>query len=111
MPDHELEQRIREHAFFLWIEQGRPDGRDQDHWQQAEREFMAGIAAPESGVTLAPSEATQAEPALPHVQAGPGVEAIGQIRYAAARDVDKGGDTSEQQQSQSAGRSWGSYWR
>jgi hypothetical protein len=67
-------------------------------------------------VKPAPSAATQTEPALPHIQAAPGVEAIGQIRYAAARDVDQGGDTTEQQQSQGAGRkdtgrSWGSYWR
>jgi hypothetical protein len=117
MQDRDLEQRIRERAFFLWIEQGRPEGCDQEHWRQAESELTAGIAAPESEAKPERGQATQAEPAEPHLQAAPGVEAIGQIRYAAARDVDQGGDTAgQQQQSQSAGRkstgrSWGSYWR
>ena len=116
MPDRDLEQRIRERAFFLWIEQGRPEGCDQEHWRQAESELMAGITAPESEVKPIRGQATQAEPVESHPQAAPGVEAIGQIRYAAAREVDQGGDTAGQQQSQSAGRksmgrSWGSYWR
>ncbi|AMN43174.1 DUF2934 domain-containing protein [Rhodoplanes sp. Z2-YC6860] len=72
MPGDELEQRIRERAFFLWIEQGRPDGRDRDHWRQAESELMAGTAAPERCVKPAPGEATQAEPARPHIQVAPG---------------------------------------
>lgn len=30
--------RIRSRAFDLWVEAGRPDGRDQEFWLQAERE-------------------------------------------------------------------------
>ncbi len=30
------EQRTREKAYQLWIEEGRPDGRDEAHWQMAE---------------------------------------------------------------------------
>lgn len=33
MDDHE--QRIREKAFFLWLEEGRPDGQHERHWQVA----------------------------------------------------------------------------
>jgi hypothetical protein len=101
MPDGDLEQRIRERAFFIWIGQGRPEGRDREHWQQAESEL-----------TAAPDETPQlASEAAPSIQAEPSAEAIGQIRYAVARDVDQGGSASGQQQSQSAAPSWDAYRR
>lgn len=37
-----LEQRIRERAHALWEKEGRPQGRDQDHWRQARREMEEG---------------------------------------------------------------------
>jgi hypothetical protein len=94
MPDPDLEQCIRERAFFLWIEQGRPEGCDKEHWQQAESELMAGIAAAESepeAAEVAPEEA-------PSIQAAPGV-------------VDQGGSACDQQQSQTSGQSWDAYRR
>jgi Protein of unknown function (DUF2934) len=33
------EQAIRERAYAIWEEEGRPDGRDQDHWLRAEAEI------------------------------------------------------------------------
>ena len=41
MSDQELEQRIRERAFRIWIEEGQPDGKDKEHWSRAEAEFGA----------------------------------------------------------------------
>lgn len=35
------EDRIRERAHELWQREGSPEGREQDHWQQAEREIDA----------------------------------------------------------------------
>lgn len=32
------EQAIRERAFYIWIEEGRPEGKDKEHWARAERE-------------------------------------------------------------------------
>jgi len=29
------ENRIREIAYFIWLEEGCPGGRDQEHWQRA----------------------------------------------------------------------------
>jgi hypothetical protein len=29
------EHRIREIAYFIWLEEGCPNGRDHDHWQRA----------------------------------------------------------------------------
>jgi hypothetical protein len=33
------EDRIRDRAYALWEADGRPDGRDKEHWQRAEREL------------------------------------------------------------------------
>ncbi len=33
------EQRIRLRAYALWEREGRPQGRDQEHWEQARREI------------------------------------------------------------------------
>ena len=30
-----LERRIRERAYFIWQEEGRPDGRHLEHWERA----------------------------------------------------------------------------
>ena len=59
----ELEERIRLRALEIWREEGCPEGRAREHWEQAERELggdrggKAGgdqptdQAAPEEGVT------------------------------------------------------------
>ena len=31
----ELERRIRERAYFLWLQEGRPDGRSAEFWECA----------------------------------------------------------------------------
>jgi len=31
------EERIREQAHLIWLEEGCPEGRDKQHWEQAER--------------------------------------------------------------------------
>ncbi|MFC7051145.1 DUF2934 domain-containing protein [Hansschlegelia quercus] len=35
----ELTQKIRERAFQLWEEAGRPEGQEDEHWAQAERDI------------------------------------------------------------------------
>jgi len=35
----EREKRILERAYQLWEEAGRPQGRDQEFWEKAEREM------------------------------------------------------------------------
>ena len=34
------ERRIRERAYGIWIEEGRPHGRDLAHWQRARQELQ-----------------------------------------------------------------------
>ena len=54
----ELEKRqlIRERAHQLWIERGRPEGRDVEFWLAAERELAESkLARPASPATLRPA--------------------------------------------------------
>jgi hypothetical protein len=36
------EHRIRERAYGIWIEEGRPHGRDLAHWRRAHEELQQG---------------------------------------------------------------------
>lgn len=40
MDDRNLEQRIREHAYQIWVSEGRPQGRAEAQWEMA-RELVA----------------------------------------------------------------------
>jgi hypothetical protein len=35
--------KVRERAYQLWEAEGRPDGRHEEHWYQAERELARRI--------------------------------------------------------------------
>jgi len=37
----ELDARIRERAYSIWEENGRPEGEERQHWEQAMREVLA----------------------------------------------------------------------
>jgi hypothetical protein len=39
--ESDLQQRIQQRAYQLWESEGRPEGREQAHWQQAQRELSA----------------------------------------------------------------------
>lgn len=47
-PTHITEDRIRERAYRLWLEEGQPQGKDAEHWEKA-RELLALEADPEEG--------------------------------------------------------------
>jgi len=36
--DTDAEQRIRERAFEIWIEEGQPEGKHKEHWERARLE-------------------------------------------------------------------------
>ena len=42
-----LESDIAKHAYNLWEREGRPHGRDKDHWHAAEREILGAATAKE----------------------------------------------------------------
>jgi hypothetical protein len=41
----DLDQQIRRRAYQIWEEEGRPQGRAQEHWLQAQNEVQALRAA------------------------------------------------------------------
>ena len=42
------EDRIRERAYRLWLEEGQPQGRSTEHWEKA-RALLAAETDPEAG--------------------------------------------------------------
>jgi len=57
------ESKLREHAYRLWEEEGRPDGRAKTHWDMA-REALAGAPLPAAGTQSGEVESSHAiEPA------------------------------------------------
>lgn len=46
-----LRKQVEARAYALWETEGRPHGRDLDHWQRAESEFLSGVDA-SSGTNL-----------------------------------------------------------
>jgi hypothetical protein len=50
--------RIEERAYHLWLEEGRPHGRHDEHWHRAERELIEEEASRRGGpVTASPDGA------------------------------------------------------
>jgi hypothetical protein len=47
-PSPITEDRIRERAYRLWIEEGKPHGKEAEHWEKA-RELLALESDPEEG--------------------------------------------------------------
>lgn len=55
------EKKIRERAHAIWLEEGSPSGREQDHWEQAEREVAAQSDAPKAKPGRKPSAKAAAD--------------------------------------------------
>ena len=49
-PSPILENRIRERAYLLWLEEGQPEGKSAEHWEKA-RELLALEPDAEEGIT------------------------------------------------------------
>jgi hypothetical protein len=50
-----IEERIRSRAYELWESEGRPHGREIDHWLQAVQELAAEKERSTVGVATAPA--------------------------------------------------------
>jgi hypothetical protein len=57
--ERRLEERIRERAYKIWLDEGQPEGRDKEHWELAEFAIAQqdGLAT-----TLLPPVSRQPEP-------------------------------------------------
>src|SRR3712207_2674291 len=43
--DADVYERVRERAHQLWLQEGCPEGRGDEHWQQAQRDVLASLEA------------------------------------------------------------------
>jgi hypothetical protein len=99
----EVQNRIRLAAYGIWEEEGKPDGRADDHWQEAERRTRTGrdyMRRDDSGV--AAYEAARVDPASAPKGATDGRPTTGAdstarpsartTRGAQAQGADKGSD-------------------
>ncbi|UFN47299.1 DUF2934 domain-containing protein [Roseomonas sp. OT10] len=66
------QDRIRERAYAIWEREGRPHGRDADHWDRARQEIEGGA---EPGPAPVAAPAAEAKPAKPRRKAAIRVEA------------------------------------
>lgn len=65
----EREQKIRAKAYELWEAAGRPEGREREHWAEAERLVDAEAS---------PGAATPVKPGKPRRKSSPSVEQAAQ---------------------------------
>ena len=63
LPVGKLAERITERARQIWEEEGRPDGRAEEHWLRAERELLAAPVAKAPRKRAPTSKAETAAPA------------------------------------------------
>ena len=63
MEQQALEARVRERAYQLWEQEGRPEGQEHAHWHEAERQVMleAGLGEPQ-GARPEPPKGERPEP-------------------------------------------------
>lgn len=49
MPQADIHERIRKRAYALWEEEGRPEGRADEHWHRAEAEVIGADPDEDAG--------------------------------------------------------------
>jgi len=64
--EHDELERIRARAYELWEQAGRPEGRDSEHWLEAERELSGQPRTSHEGISDHPvKEEEERQEALP----------------------------------------------
>src|SRR5262245_34733597 len=61
---HDFDERVRQHAYRLWVEEGCPEGRSDVHWDRA-RELVAIEENQKLATKPVPRDATSGEPVEP----------------------------------------------
>lgn len=67
------EEMIRERAHHIWEREGRPEGRDRDHWQMARSELAIEM---DPGAATRPNPAAAGQDANPHPEPVEPLEAV-----------------------------------
>lgn len=77
------DQRIRERARAIWEREGRPEGREKEHREQAARELGISVVAGEGtgpyqgGAPITPISGDRAQEEPPYAGVDPGAERTG----------------------------------
>ncbi|MFC7739313.1 DUF2934 domain-containing protein [Roseomonas sp. GCM10028921] len=71
------DKRIRERAQGIWEKEGRPEGRDQEHWLQAERELGSEGGSPSSAAGDVAASTSGPAVLNPGDEAAPGTPGTG----------------------------------
>ena len=76
--DRQLEQKIRERAYELWVRDGHIPGKAEDYWYQAEQEIRSeeGVASDKRSGSPTGSELSETS-AMPDDVTLPSVNAVG----------------------------------
>jgi hypothetical protein len=72
------QERISQRAYQLWEQEGKPEGRENEHWEQARREIEA-----EDGSSLTESD-------LASGGLGPAADALREVAGSPLKDADMG---------------------
>lgn len=101
----DTEQRIREQAHRLWEEEGRPHGREIDHWEQA-RFLVQSEANPEARQQPNPDVENRADGSTspPPPEPIEPIEAIGNQGKVPDRLADQGDKSAAPARRRSRGR-------
>lgn len=66
------DQKVREYAYKIWEDEGRPDGNHEDHWRRAEQQHDVS----EQEATEETDENWRVEAGLPDGDRAPGIMPI-----------------------------------
>ena len=84
----QTDDHIRDAAYFLWLKDGQPEGRDQEHWHAAQAELMPE-AVTEAPKPKAPRKKAAAKPRAAKAAAAAKAEAAAKPAAPAAKPAAK----------------------
>ena len=86
------EEKIRQRAHRMWEEEGRPEGRAEEHWQRAAREVEG---QPGNGSTAVPGNGSAPHPEAKSVGSPESVQIPGISRSAPSHQVGEAAPANE----------------
>jgi hypothetical protein len=78
--ESDKEARIRERAYEIWVREGRPHGRDAEHWQKAVAEITAESGAVADRAAAGSKPRTEAPSTAPVAPNAPSTSAASPLR-------------------------------
>ncbi|SDH16432.1 DUF2934 domain-containing protein [Pelagibacterium luteolum] len=70
--DSNIEDRIRQRAHEIWLQEGQPSGRENEHWEQAKGEIESTSTDPDPDLTESLGGADDRTETVPPQQASRG---------------------------------------